>query len=80
MLKECPICKGKVEKATRKILIRAPNPGQLLIEAECGECKSCGEKFFDEKQSKVLATRIDVEIKRLKEKEPCMIPSGTLIV
>lgn len=80
MLKECPICNGRIKRVEKKILISTPNPGELLIDAECGECEKCGEKYFDEKQSDTFAKKIDKEIKETEGTQPLKIGSGTLII
>lgn len=79
MLKKCPICGGDIILAKKKVLISVPNPGELLIDAECEECQKCGERYFDEKQSNALAKKIDKEIKDSKGKLPLKLGSGTLI-
>jgi len=80
MLKDCPICSGKVNLVKKKKLISVPNPGELLIDAELGECSRCGEEYFDENQAEDFANKIDKEKERIENKIPLKIKSGTLII
>lgn len=80
MLKKCPLCEGEIKLVEKKVLISVPNPGELLIDTTCGECKNCGEKYFDEEQADVFAKKIDKEVKEAEGKKPLRIGSGTLII
>ena len=56
------------------------NPSELVIEAVCGECQKCGEKFLGERQSEISANKVDKTMKKLYGKKPINIPSGSIII
>ncbi len=80
MLKNCPICRGKIKLVKKKKLISVPNPGELLIDTELGECSRCGEEYFDEDQAEDYAKKIDFEKEIIENKMPLKLESGTLII
>lgn len=80
MIKKCPICTGNIKVVKKKIVLSLPNPGELVIEATCGECQKCGEEFLDEKQSETFAKKVDENIKKIKDKKPIHVPSGSIII
>ena len=81
MLKQCPLCKGKIELVEKKILISVPNPGeQLLIDAKSGQCQKCGERYFNEEQADIFTKKIDEEREKVEGKRARKISSGTLII
>ena len=68
MINKCALCGGNL-KAVKgmKIILDSNNPGKIVVEADFKECANCGEKFFDEIQSKCLAKKIDKIIESGKE-------------
>lgn len=78
MISKCALCGGKLKSVKgRKIIFDSDNPGKIVVEADFKECTRCGEKFFDEKQSKVLAKKIDKIIEKGKEVK---IPRRAILV
>ena len=61
-LSECPICNGEVTELEKDISIRIPNPGEVIINSSCFECRHCREEFFNEKQAGDFAKKLDAEI------------------
>jgi YgiT-type zinc finger domain-containing protein len=61
VINKCVVCGSKSLKDTKKDLtLRRKNPGKItIIGQECTECEKCGELYFDERQSAVVAHRID---------------------
>lgn len=80
VFKKCPVCHGSVHVVQKKIAMDMPNPGQLIIEARCGECKSCGEEFFDEKMAKKFGKAADSAIKKASKEKPIKVHTGSIIV
>ncbi len=80
MLKKCPLCEGEIKLVEKKVLISVPNPGELLVDAVCGECKNCGERYFDEEQADIFTKELDKEVKKVEGKQPLKLSSGTLII
>jgi len=78
MISKCALCGGKL-KAVRgkKIVFDSSNPGKIAVEADFNECTNCGERFFDEKQSKCLAKKID---KIIEKGEEVKIPRRAILI
>ena len=56
MIDECIECgSNKFENKNSDIILSSGNPSFLVVNTECTECKVCGKKYFNDKQTKQLS-------------------------
>jgi len=78
VLDKCAFCGGKLKTVNKKrVFDVGDNPGKIIVKCEFYECRKCGEGFYDEEQSAILAKRLDDALKREKR---ILVPSGSILI
>lgn len=60
MLKKCAKCDGRLKNVEGgRVTFSLKNPGRVSVKADFQQCVKCGEKFFDDKQARLVARALD---------------------